>query len=88
MVAEIQALTDIKKQDDARYLAITSRAASLSSIGKKLDATTSLPIFSVVARKWIEEKSRSAWSARRKDACEATIRLFLEILGDHSIEYL
>ncbi len=85
MLAEIQALTDIKKQDDARYLAITSKTASLPSDGEKQDAT-SLPVFSVVARKWIEEKSRGAWSARRKDACEATIRLFLEILGDHSID--
>jgi hypothetical protein len=31
------------------------------------------------------EKSSGSWSPRRKDACEATLALFLEVVGDRPI---
>ena len=78
--AEIDALSDIRKTDNSRYQALTDKAAKTD-----VQPQQSTPILSEAAAAWISEKSGSSWSARRKDACGATLSLFLEIVGDKPI---
>ncbi len=78
--AEIDALSDIRKTDDSRYQALTDKAAKTD-----VQPRQSTPILSEAAAAWISEKSGSSWSARRKDACKATLSLFLEIVGDKPV---
>ncbi len=82
MQAEIDALRDIKKTDDSRYQALTDKLAAAKT---DVQPQHSTPILSVAAVDWISEKSVSSWSPRRKDACRATISLFLEIVGDKPV---
>ena len=85
MQAEIDALGDIRKADDARYRALTDQLAAEQKAAAHASPEPSEPLLSVAAEDWVSEKSTSSWSARRKDACKATLALFLEIAGDKPV---
>jgi hypothetical protein len=83
--AEIEALGDIRKADDARYRALTDRLAAEQKTDAQVSPKPSDPLLSVAATDWVAEKSASRWSPRRKDACKATLALFVEIVGDKPV---
>ena len=83
--AEIDALIDIRKDNEGRYQALVSKmAADPAALGSDLCPNAG-PSLSIAATDWISEKSSSSWSPRRRDACKATLALFLEIVGDRPI---
>ena len=97
--AEIDALDDIRQADETRYQALLERIASdrttsASTTQVKEPEQTSGPLLSVAATGWISEKSssssgqrqRRSWSAKRKATCEATLALFIAIVGDKPVD--
>lgn len=83
MLAEVRALRDILANDDLHASEIEASAKFVRR--EKVAEHPGLPRFSEAAKRWIEEKTRAGWSARRKDACESTARLFVEVVGDRLI---
>jgi hypothetical protein len=85
MMAEIDALTDIIKRDDARYETPSNVKVGTVPMVDPPDHQADSPLLSVGAADWIAEKARSSWSPRRTATCKATLALFLEIVGDKPI---
>lgn len=83
--AEIDALDDIRKVDESRHRVLMDRLAAEPQTAAQITPQHADPLLSAAAADWIAEKSVSTWSARRKDACKATLALFLEVVGDKSI---
>ena len=88
--AEIDALADINKDDETKYaacllkLAMATAPSPVPTLAAPLDDKQNPPLSKALAD-WIAEKSRASWTPRRKASCEATLGLFVEIVGEKRI---
>ena len=79
--AEIDALTAIRKDDDSKYRALVTVAATVP-------AAPQTPLISVALEEWVASQPAGNWTRDREAACRSAINLLIEVIGDKPLSSL